>query len=179
MGGWEIPREAVSGQPSAVSTLLSEYWQNRQARQKEIDASIARRADTEFLYDQPYEEPKRIRVAGPFTVESLSPHRVLAPDDPATSLREDALNTQDFAGMIIENLRASGVQNTIKKERLKFDRLEPYAGIWIHAAGEYTEKDGKSEPGGRQHRPRTRHGRPGTSQGSRQGSRGRVSASMC
>ena len=64
---------------------LQEYWKIRRERQKEIDASIARRADTEFLYDQPYEEPKRIRVAGPFTVESLSPHRVLAPDDPATS----------------------------------------------------------------------------------------------
>jgi adenine-specific DNA-methyltransferase len=122
---------------------LAEYWNLRQARQNEIDVSIARRADTEFLYDQPYEEARRIRVAGPFTVESHSPHRVLAPDDPATSFREDALNTQDFAGMIIENLRTSGVQNTIKKERLKFDRLDPYAGTWIHATGEYTEKDGK------------------------------------
>ncbi len=135
---WEIPRDAPVG--AQYVAPLQEYWQTRQARQKEIDASIARRADTEFLYDQPYEELRRIRVSGPFTVESLSPHRVLAPDDPATAFREDALNTQDFAGMIIENLRTSGVQNTIKKERLKFDRLEPYAGTWIHAAGEYTEK---------------------------------------
>jgi adenine-specific DNA-methyltransferase len=135
---WEIPRDAPVG--AQYIAPLQEYWELCRARQKEIDASIARRADTEFLYDQPYEEPRRIRVAGPFTVESLSPHRVLAPDDPATAFREDALNTQDFAGMIIENLRTSGVQNTIKKERLKFDRLEPYAGTWIHASGEYTEK---------------------------------------
>jgi adenine-specific DNA-methyltransferase len=133
---WEIPHVGATHE----SPLLQEYWNLRSERQKEIDASIARRADTEFLYDQPYEEPRRIRVSGPFTVESLSPHRVLAPDDPATTFREDALNTQDFAGMIIENLRTSGVQNTIKKERLKFDRLEPYAGTWIHASGEYTEK---------------------------------------
>ncbi len=139
---WQIPREVTKDLTGLedLSGLLAEYWQTRRARQKEIDASIARRADTEFLYDQPYEEPRRIRVAGPFTVESLSPHRILAPDDPATAFREDALNTQDFAGMIIENLRASGVQNTIKNERLKFDRLEPYAGTWIHASGEYTEK---------------------------------------
>jgi adenine-specific DNA-methyltransferase len=138
---WEIPRETpIVNRKSEIENLLAEYWQTHQTRQKEIDASIARRADTEFLYDQPYEEPRRIRVAGPFTVESLSPHRVLAPDDPATAFREDALNTQDFAGMIIENLRTSGVQNTIKKERLKFDRLEPYAGVWLHASGEYTEK---------------------------------------
>jgi len=144
---WEIPRQVKTpevSETSEVSRLLAKYWEARRARQKEIDASIARRADTEFLFDQPYEEPRRIRVAGPFTVESLSPHRVLAPDDPATAFREDALHTQDFAGMIIENLRASGVQNTIKNERLKFDRLEPYAGAWIHAAGEYIEKDGKS-----------------------------------
>jgi adenine-specific DNA-methyltransferase len=137
---WEIPRVGATRE----SPLLQDYWNLRRARQKEIDASIARRADTEYLYDQPYEEPRRIRVSGPFTVESLSPHRVLAPDDPSTAMREDALNTTDFAGMIIENLRTSGVQNTIKNERLKFDRLEAYAGTWIHAAGEYTEKDGKS-----------------------------------
>jgi adenine-specific DNA-methyltransferase len=139
---WQIPRSDDFSRPGEerLKSLLQEYWELRRARQKEIDASIARRADTEFLYDQPYEESRRIRVAGPFTVESLSPHRVLAPDDPATAFREDALNTQDFAGMIIENLRASGVQNTIKNERLKFDRLEPYAGTWLHAAGEYTEK---------------------------------------
>jgi len=143
---WEIPRvgatHIVPGRDE--SPLLQEYWNLRRGRQKEIDASIARRADTEYLYDQPYEEPRRIRVSGPFTVESLSPHRVLAPDDPSTAFREDALHTQDFAGMIIENLRLSGVQNTIKNERLKFDRLEPYAGTWLHAAGEYTEKDGTS-----------------------------------
>jgi len=41
--------------------------------------------------------------------------------------------------MILENLKKSGVQNTVKGERLKFDRLDPYAGAWLHAAGEYTE----------------------------------------
>ena len=57
--------------------ILKEYWQIRQARQKEIDASIARRTDTEFLYDQPYEASKLIRVSGPFTVEMPLPHRIL------------------------------------------------------------------------------------------------------
>ena len=60
--------------------LLAQWWHLRRERQQEIDAAIARRADTELLYDQPYEDSKRLRVTGPFTVESLSPHRVLAPD---------------------------------------------------------------------------------------------------
>ena len=122
-----------------LSGLLAAYWQARRERQKEIDASIARRADVEMLYDQPYEDPKRIRVAGPFTVESLSPHRVLTTDDPATAQTEDRLNTQGFTQMILENLKAAGVQNTFKNERLKFTRLAPYAGTWLHAVGEYNE----------------------------------------
>ena len=137
---WEIPRAVDSSQLSVVSGLIEKYWELRRVRQKEIDVSIARRADTEFLYDKPYQDNKRVRVSGPFTVESLSPHRVLTPDDPATPFKENALNTQDFTQMIIENLKASGVQNTIKNQRLKFERLEPYAGTWIHAVGEYTEK---------------------------------------
>jgi adenine-specific DNA-methyltransferase len=142
------PRQSARGDKGSDSSdlrenltgLLQKYWQLRRARQVEIDASIARRADTEFLYDKPYEDKKRIRVAGPFTVESLSPHRVLATDDPATTFREDSLNTRDFTQTILENLKTAGVQNTIKGQRLKFERLEPYAGVWIHAVGEYTEK---------------------------------------
>jgi len=112
----------------------------------EIDAAIICHADTELLYDQPYEDNKRIRVTGPFTVESLSPHRVFAAEE---SLSECELEARRDAGMgqfetmIIENLKKSGVQNTVKNERLKFDRLESYAGQWLHAQGEYAEKDGK------------------------------------
>ncbi len=48
---------------------------------EEIDSAITRHADTETLYDRPYEDNRRIRVSGPFTVESLSPHRTLSADD--------------------------------------------------------------------------------------------------
>jgi adenine-specific DNA-methyltransferase len=139
---WEIPRTVTSDQSAVISEALAEYWNLRCERQREIDASIARRADVEMLYDQPYEDPKRIRVAGPFTVESLSPHRVLTTDDPATPLTEDKLNEQGFTQMILENLKAAGVQNTFKNERLKFTRLDPYAGTWLNAVGEYNEQDG-------------------------------------
>lgn len=112
---------------------------------EEIDAAIARHAETETLFDQPYEDSKRVRVCGPFSVESLSPHRVLpiADDDENGSVTEqEAQNHQDFVAMILENLKKSGVQNTRKNERLVFDRLEPYAGKWIHAAGEFSEVEG-------------------------------------
>jgi len=113
---------------------------------KEIEAAISRYSETETLYDQPYEDNKRIRVTGPFTVESLSPHRVIATDDAARAglkpAPSDGDDTSQFVQIILDNLKKAGVQNTVKNERLKFDRLEPYAGEWLHAEGTYTEKDG-------------------------------------
>ncbi len=110
----------------------------------EIDAAIQKHADTEFLFDKPYEDAKRIRVAGPFTVESLSPHRVLAVEEERpVAEREGQRDTAvQFEQMILDNLRKAGVQNTVKNERLVFTRLEPHAGRWIQAAGEYVDSDG-------------------------------------
>jgi adenine-specific DNA-methyltransferase len=111
----------------------------------EIDAAIARHAETETLYDQPYEDSRRIRVTGPFTVESLSPHRVITVDEerPATEIdAQREAGVGQFEVMILDNLKKAGVQNTVKSERLEFDRLDPYAGEWLHLEGEYTEKDG-------------------------------------
>ncbi|PYR74638.1 MAG: site-specific DNA-methyltransferase, partial [Acidobacteria bacterium] len=112
---------------------------------EEIDAAIQRHAETELLYDKPYEDTRRIRVSGPFTVESLSPHRVLATDEdrPAAEAAGQRDSAVQFEQMILDNLRKAGVQNTVKNERLVFTRLEPYAGRWIQAAGEYTDSDGK------------------------------------
>lgn len=142
---WEIPREPQDKWSQEAKDLLQEWWKLRQQRQQEIDASIARNADYETLYDQPYEDKKRLRVTGPFTVESLSPHRVLAADDerPASEAEGTQHASDQFEIRIIENLRRAGVQNTKKDERLKFDSLEPHAGTWIQAEGEYTDKDGK------------------------------------
>ncbi|MGB8648348.1 MAG: hypothetical protein WCF84_24140, partial [Anaerolineae bacterium] len=139
---WQIPREADAKWSDKARQLLAQWWELRRARQKEIDASIARRADIELLYDQPYEDNKRIRVTGPFTVESLSPHRMLSTEEQAPRSVTDAKAQSagdQFETMIIENLAKAGVQNTRRNERLKFDRLDPYAGTYIHATGEYTQ----------------------------------------
>lgn len=113
---------------------------------EEIDAAIQRHAETELLYDKPYEDNKRIRVSGPFTVESLSPHRVLETDDdrPVAEKNGQRDSAVQFEQMILDNLRKAGVQNTVKNERLVFTRIELHAGKWIHATGEYADADGKS-----------------------------------
>ena len=144
---WEVPRDVDPKWSSAANALHAEWWRLRLARQKEIDASIARRADTEFLYDQPYEDAKRVRVSGPFTVESLSPHRVLKSDDERPGNEREAMQEAegDFVTRILDYLKKSGVQNTVKGERLVFERLEPFAGEWIQAAGEYKTAEGKAQ----------------------------------
>ena len=70
---WEVPFEVPPKWPKQAQELQAEFQKMRQARQKEIDASIARNAETEYLYDRPYENRKKVRVAGPFTMESMSP----------------------------------------------------------------------------------------------------------
>jgi adenine-specific DNA-methyltransferase len=74
---WQVPREAGEKWSEATKETHAQWWDARRARQKEIDDSIARNATVEYLYDRPYKARSVVRVAGPFTVESLSPHRVL------------------------------------------------------------------------------------------------------
>jgi len=142
---WEMPRaDAADGLPAKARELLDRWWELRRKRQREIDDSISRHADFELLYDQPYEDSKRVRVSGPFTVESLSPHRVLETDDVPAAVAEGKRDDPDgqFETLILENLRKAGVENRVKAERLKFDSLEAHPGAYIHATGEYTDAEG-------------------------------------
>ncbi|MDQ0511890.1 site-specific DNA-methyltransferase [Ancylobacter amanitiformis] len=143
---WEIPREAAKDWPEAARAAHEAWWAARIARQGEIDASIAARADTEYLYDQPYEDKGRVRVAGPFTVESLSPHRVPAVDHDDSLFDEleasegrrqkgESVESADFAEMILENLRKSGVQQAHRADRLVFTAIKPWPGRFICAEG--------------------------------------------
>ena len=142
---WEIPRECPEDWSSAAEPLLAAFWELRLARQKEIDASIAAKADVEYLYDKPYADKKKVRVAGPFTVESLSPHRVLGVDEDdelIDNLADAELGygeTQDFAGMILEHLKTSGVQQTHKEDRISFTSIKPWPGDLVCAEGRYVD----------------------------------------
>ncbi len=146
---WEIPREAPADWAETAKVLVAEFWRLRIARQREIDASIAAKADSEYLYDKPYEDKKRVRVAGPFTVESLSPHRMLGVDendeliDPADQAAEGAADyhgqPRDFAAIILENLKTAGVQQAHKEDKIDFIALTPWPGKYVCAEGRYLE----------------------------------------
>ena len=140
---WEIPREADTKWSAEAKNLHAEWWQQRIVRQKEIDASITAKAEFEYLYDKPYEDKKRVRVAGPFTVESLSPHRVLGVDE-EDNLIDHVAETQaeygqDFASLILANLRTAGVQQAHKADKIEFTSLEPWPGDLVCAEGRYLE----------------------------------------
>jgi len=142
---WEIPREADAKWPDTAKKLHAEWWQARIARQKEIDASIAAKAEFEYLYDKPYPDNKKVRVAGPFTVESLSPHRMLGVDendeliDPAQKVSIETDGKQTFSQMILENLKTAGVQQAHKEDRITFTSLTPWPGTYVCAEGHYRE----------------------------------------
>ena len=142
---WEIPREAEEGWPDSVRQLHVDWWAWCIERQKEIDASIAAKADFEYLYDKPYQENRTVRVAGPFTVESESPHRILGVDEHGELIDKAAETTgrygepQDFASMILDNLRTAGVQQAHKEDRIVFDSLTPWPGDHVCAEGRYLE----------------------------------------
>jgi adenine-specific DNA-methyltransferase len=145
---WEIPREADEKWPQSIKDLHAEWWKQRIVRQSAIDASIAAKADSEYLYDKPYEDNKKVRVAGPFTVESLSPHRVLAVDadeelfETTGTSDVDARDAQDFVQVILNTLKISGVQQAHKDDKITFSSIAPWPGDRVCAEGRYMEQDG-------------------------------------
>ncbi len=140
---WEIPRDAGESWPEEAAALHARWWERRLARQREIDASIAAQADYEFLYDKPYTDNGKVRVAGPFTVESISPHRVLGVDengdviDRVAESRSDYATDYDFGQIILDTLRRSGVQQAHKEDRITFASLTPWPGHFVCAEGRY------------------------------------------
>ena len=145
---WEIPRDAAGDWAEPTRKLHAAWWEARVGRQKEIDASIAAKAEFEFLYDKPYEDKKKVRVAGPFTVESLSPHRVLGVDEndelidhlkETNSQYGAGSPEQSFDQMILENLKTAGVQQAHKDDKITFIALTPWPGELVCAEGRYQE----------------------------------------
>ncbi len=150
---WEIPRNADDKWHESTSRIHSEWWAQRIARQKAIDASIAAKAEFEYLYDKPYEDKKKVRVAGPFTVESLSPHRVLGvdendelidPNDPNVAEQQAEYNAaRSFVQIILENLKTAGVQQAHKEDKIVFTSLVPWPGDLVCGEGLYEDSTGE------------------------------------
>lgn len=151
-----LPDEPRDPWPDEAKKLHAKWWKLRIERQKEIDASIAAKADFEYLYDKPYEDKNKVRVAGPFTVESLSPHRSLTVNedeelvDPLDVAKRQAGTdaVADFATMVIDNMKKAGVQQAHKEDKIDFNSITAWAGHYIAAEGRYQDVDGQEKRAG-------------------------------
>ena len=151
---WEIPRGAETGWSADAKALHAQWLERRIARQQAIDASIAAKAESEYLYDKPYTDNRKVRVAGPFTVESVSPHRVLGVDendeliDGIAETNGSYGEPQDFNSMILEHLGTAGVQQAHKEDRITFTSIAPWPGEFVCAEGRYVEGGSDDEEPG-------------------------------
>ena len=151
---WEVPREAPDDWPRAAHKPIEAFWRARQERQRAIDESISRNAEQDLFYDRPYKDKDKVRVAGPFTVESLSPHRTPAVDGngmriPGAASAGEPRN--DFVRMILDNLEASGLQQSSRDDRIRFSSLEPLAGGYVCAEARWQpngDEDGEETAAG-------------------------------
>jgi adenine-specific DNA-methyltransferase len=143
----EMPRDPWPDEPTQLHTS---WWQVRIARQSEMDAAIAQAADVELLYDRPYTDNSRVRVAGPFTVESLSPHRIAAADElelidgvEAEEGRRKRTGAPqvDFSQIVIDYLKSAGIHQSDKRGKIDFESVTPWPGQWIGAEGRFRERD--------------------------------------
>ena len=133
---WDIPRDADKDWDDRAKQTHAAWWQARIDRQAAIDGSIARNAGVEKLFDRAVENKTKVRVAGPFTVEALTPHRALAEDeDPLDAPAKPSEGNTDFTTAILDNLRTAGVQQGAKEDRITLDSVTPWPGRYISAKG--------------------------------------------
>lgn len=96
----------------------------------------------ETLYDQPIEDKKRIRVSGPFTVETLQSYNVASPES-VDDRKNEAEENRLFQERIFAHLSTAGIRNGDKSQRATFHSVEAVSHPYLHAKGWYTDGDGE------------------------------------
>lgn len=98
--------------------------------------------DEETLYDQPEEDKKRIRVSGPFTVETLQSLDVSSPES-LNDKQNDFDEYAAFTDRIFNNLKANGIRNGVKQQQAVMHSMEHLDEAYLNARGYYKAEDGK------------------------------------
>ena len=103
--------------------------------------------ETETLFDQPEVDKKKLRVAGPFTVETLQSFEPLAPEAIAAA-NTGMDQVQRFTDRIFEHLKHAGIKNGLKNETAVFSRVDAISGGMddegaLHAEGWYDAAGGE------------------------------------
>ncbi|MES1180845.1 MAG: DNA methyltransferase [Verrucomicrobiota bacterium] len=98
----------------------------------------------ETLYNQPEKDSKRLRVAGPFTVETLQSYEPISPDE-LTRQRTEDKELGNFEELIFTHLKSAGVKAGIKEENAVFVRIDRLADSNLHAEGWYPAQSGRAD----------------------------------
>src|SRR2546422_6743559 len=99
--------------------------------------------EEETLYDQPLEDKKRLRVAGPFTVETLQSYEPISPEE-LTRQRAEDKELGNFEDLIFAHLKSAGVKTGVKEENAVFVRIDRLAHSALHAEGWYMASSASS-----------------------------------
>lgn len=160
---WEVPFDADDEWPPALLAALNAYRTAWRAKMDEINAVIEARAEHEELVDQPEIVRGVTRVSGPFTMEAVMPaEESLSSDSPiagepeeletfgeadgvngASIMAAEPANAEAYLDKMLRLLRADGVRFPNNKI-IKFTRLEPRTGEFLHAEGEWQTEDGQT-----------------------------------
>jgi len=100
--------------------------------------------EEETLYDQPEIDRNKLRVTGPFTVETLQSFEP-TPPEAIESGEAEAEGLQRFAERVFAHLQAAGIKNGIRNENAVFTRVNPLAHEALHAEGFYTTQRGEAK----------------------------------
>lgn len=100
--------------------------------------------DTETLFDKPVENKKKLRVSGPFTVETLQNFEPVSPEEIDSAEKAD-MTSGNFEEVIKEHLLSAGVKNGRKEEQVVFSRVEMLSDVYLHAEGFYSDKQGEKK----------------------------------
>lgn len=148
---WEVPFDSDEDWPKELKDALVAYRAARRAKMDEVNAAIAANADSEELVDQPEIVRGVVRVSGPFTMEAVMPveHPLDepspidgAPEELETfAADEEPANAEAYLDKMLRLLKADGVRFPNNRV-LKFTRLEPVAGDFLHAEGEWQNEAG-------------------------------------
>ena len=98
--------------------------------------------DEEILYDQPEEDKKRIRVSGPFTVETLQSLDIIEPKD--VDGREDTEEDDSlFIRRVFDHLQSGGIKNGAKEQKAVMHGMETVVNPYLNARGYYPDDEGR------------------------------------
>jgi adenine-specific DNA-methyltransferase len=143
-GDYEIVKEREKSQPLRGCDVRYGFVYKRVPHITLGSIANNEPSEEETLYDQPTEDKKRLRVAGPFTVETLQNYEPTSPEE-LSRQREDVEELAGFEDTVFEHLKSAGIKTGDKAANAVFTRIERLSSAELHAEGFYGTNGGEKK----------------------------------